>query len=187
MCVCVCVCVFISLCSLTPIFFIYPFKLSYSIERIHFFFHMATGKYKLLISQVAHFSVPFVNPFSVVGWCIIYQVVNAYITHCLFLGYLFCFIDPGSFKSRLSLIDVNSGGFIKSVDTCLQYTVSYSTDILMEIFSQSSCPNSLYHKCREENFIWIMRLRSKFLPSFLSFSLSFFQFRSCGRHTQLLP
>lgn len=51
-------------------------------------------------------------------------------------GNLFCFIDLGSFKSRLSLTDVNASGFIKSVDTCLQNNISYSTDFLMEILPE---------------------------------------------------
>ena len=112
------------------------------------------------------------NPFSVVCWCIIYQAVNAYISHCLVLGNLFGFIDPGSFKSRLSLTDVNASGFIKSVDTCLQNNTSYSTDFLMEILPECLTQFIAQMQKRKYNNNEETQINTNFLP----FSLLFFFF-----------
>lgn len=114
------------------------------------------------------------NPFSVAYWCIIYQAVNAYISHCLVLGNLFCFIDPGSFKSRLSLTDVNASGFIKFVDTCLQNNTSYATDFLMEILPECLSQFIAQMQRRKYNNNEETQIKTNFLPLSLLFFTVFF-------------
>lgn len=101
------------------------------------------------------------------------------------LGNLFCFIDLRSFKSRLSLTDVNASGFIKSVDTCLQNNNSYSTDFLMGILPECLPQFIAQMQRRKYNNNEETQIKTNFLPFSLLFFTVFFFLSFYFRNSQV--